>query len=172
MVFCDSLPCFAKLYSHLYRHKLFCHCILAPLRLLLLFSLEKHCCLMLKCTYEPIVYVHMKRRCQVARKSSLPEDVTRFKPCKCARIRNDGGVYRVYKYSAVKLASGNWSSDYGYLIRKIVAGEGFFPNKRYQKELAEQNHRQSTTLRAKRAIDFARICWILPALASSIIWSI
>jgi len=82
----------------------------------------------------------MKRWCQVARKSSLPEEVTRFKPCKCARIRNDNGVYRVYKYSAVKLASGEWSSDYGYLIGKIVPGEGFFPNKRYQKELAEQKH--------------------------------
>ena len=76
----------------------------------------------------------------MARKSSLPEEVTRFRSCKCARIRNDGGVYRVYKYSAVKLASGEWSSDYGYLIGKIVPGEGFFPNKRYQKELAEQKH--------------------------------
>ena len=75
----------------------------------------------------------------MARKSSLPEEVTRFKPCKCARIRNDGGVYRVYKYSAVKLSSGEWSSNYGYLIGKIIPGEGFFPNKRYQKELAEQN---------------------------------
>ena len=74
----------------------------------------------------------------MARKSSLPDEVTRFKPCKCARIRNDGGVYRVYKYSAVKLASGEWSSDYGYLIGKIIPGEGFIPNKRYQKELAEQ----------------------------------
>ena len=77
----------------------------------------------------------------MARKSSLPEEVTRFKPCKCARIRNDGGVYRVYKYSAIKLASGEWSNNYGYLIGKIVPGEGFFPNKRYQKELAEQNHK-------------------------------
>ena len=75
------------------------------------------------------------------RKSSLPEDVTRFKPCKCSRIRNDGGVYRVYKYSAVKLQSGQWSSDYGYLIGKIVPGEGFFPNKRYLKELAQQGQR-------------------------------
>ena len=70
----------------------------------------------------------------MARKSSLPEEVTRYKPCKCARIRNDGGIYRVYKYSAVKLASGEWSSDYGYLIGKIIPGEGFFPNKGYQKE--------------------------------------
>ena len=74
----------------------------------------------------------------MARKSSLPENVTCFKPCNCSRIRNDNGVYRVYKYSAVKLASGKWSSDYGYLIGKIIPGEGFFPNKRYQKELAEQ----------------------------------
>ena len=74
----------------------------------------------------------------MARKSSLPEDVTCFKPCKCTRIRKDGDIYRVYKYSAVKLASGKWSSDYGYLIGKIIPGEGFFPNKRYQKELEEQ----------------------------------
>ena len=44
----------------------------------------------------------------MARTSSLPEDVIRFKPGKCCRIRNDNGVYRVYKYSAVKLASGEW----------------------------------------------------------------
>ena len=73
----------------------------------------------------------------MTRKSSLPENVTCFKPCKCSRIRNDNGTYRVYKYRAVKLASGQWSSDYGYLIGKIVPEEGFFPNKRYQKELAE-----------------------------------
>lgn len=74
----------------------------------------------------------------MARKSALPENVTRFKPCSCSRIRNDNGTYRVYKYSAVKLASGKWSSDYGYLIGKIIPGEGFLPNKRYQKELAEK----------------------------------
>ena len=78
----------------------------------------------------------------MARKSSLPENVTRFKPCKCARIRNDNGVYRVYKYSSVKLSSGEWSSDYGYLIGKIIPGEGFFANKRYQQELAGQNREQ------------------------------
>lgn len=74
----------------------------------------------------------------MARTSSLPEDVIRFKPGKCCRIRNDNGVYRVYKYSSVKLSSGQWSNDYGYLIGKIIPGEGFFPNKRYQKELSEQ----------------------------------
>ena len=75
----------------------------------------------------------------MAYKSSLPDDVTRYIPCKCARIRNDNGTYRVYKYKAIKLQNGQWSSDYGYLIGKIVPGEGFFPNKRYQKELSEQS---------------------------------
>ena len=70
------------------------------------------------------------------RKSSIPEEILQYKPCKCTRLRDDGnGIYRVYKYSAVKLSNGNWSSDWGYLIGKIVANEGFFPNKRYQKEL-------------------------------------
>lgn len=74
----------------------------------------------------------------MSRKSSLPEDVTRYRPCKCTRIRNDAGVYHVYKYAAVKLPNGKWSNDYGYLIGKIVPGEGFFPNRRYQEELSRQ----------------------------------
>ena len=78
----------------------------------------------------------------MARKSSLPENVTNFKPCKCARIRKDGDVYRVYKYSAVKLASGQWSSDYGYLIGKIIPGEGFFPSYKQLMEVGESNYTQ------------------------------
>ncbi len=46
-------------------------------------------------------------------------------------------MYRVYKYSAVKLPSGKWSSNYGYLIGKIIPDKGFCPNKRYIKELKE-----------------------------------
>lgn len=80
----------------------------------------------------------MQRRCEMAGKSSIPEEILQYKPCKCTRIRNDNGVYRVYKYSAVKLPSGKWSSNYGYLIGKIIPGEGFCPNKRYLKELQEQ----------------------------------
>lgn len=71
----------------------------------------------------------------MARKSSVPESVLRYKPCKCCRIRNDGGTYRVYKYSALKLPSGKWSSDYGYLIGKIIPDKGFCPNKRYLREI-------------------------------------
>ena len=75
----------------------------------------------------------------MSRKSSIPEEILKYRPCKCTRIRNDGnGVYRVYKYSAIQLPGGEWSNDWGYLIGKIIAGEGFFPNKRYQKELEEQ----------------------------------
>ena len=75
----------------------------------------------------------------MARKSTIPDSVSRYKPCKCVRLRNDGnGVYRVYRYSAVKLSSGNWSSNYGSLIGKIIDGVGFFPNKKYQKELESQ----------------------------------
>ena len=74
----------------------------------------------------------------MAGKSSVPEEIKQHKPCKCCRIRNDNGTYRVYKYSSVKLPSGKWSSDYGYLIGKIVPGEGFLPNKRYLQETASQ----------------------------------
>ena len=80
------------------------------------------------CTYE-IGGVKMSR------KSSIPENVLRYKPCKCCRIRNDSGIYRVYKYSAFKLSSGKWSSNYGYLIGKIIPDKGFCPNKRYLKEI-------------------------------------
>lgn len=78
----------------------------------------------------------MVRRRTMSRKSSIPEEILQYRPCKCTRLRDDGnGVYRVYKYTATKLANGEWSNDWGYLIGKIVANEGFFPNKRYQKEL-------------------------------------
>ena len=72
----------------------------------------------------------------MGRKSSIPDEILQYRPCKCTRLRDDGnGVYRVYKYTATKLPNGEWSNDWGYLIGKIVANEGFFPNKRYQKEL-------------------------------------
>ena len=72
----------------------------------------------------------------MGRKSSIPEEIQQYRPCNCTRLRDDGnGVYRVYKYSATQLPSGKWSNDWGYLIGKIIAGEGFFPNKRYQREL-------------------------------------
>lgn len=75
----------------------------------------------------------------MARKSTIPKDILKHVPCRCCRVRNDGGgVYRVYKYSAIKLPSGKWSSDYGYLIGKILSDKGFIPNKRYLKELSEQ----------------------------------
>jgi len=74
----------------------------------------------------------------MAAKSSIPDEILQYKPGKCVRVRNDNGTYRVYKYSAIKLPSGKWSSDYGYLIGKIIPGVGFSPNKRYLKELEDQ----------------------------------
>ena len=72
------------------------------------------------------------------RKSSIPESILQYVPTKCCRVRNDNGTYRVYKYKAVKLKNGKWSSDYGYLIGKIIPEKGFVANKRYIKELEEQ----------------------------------
>ena len=71
----------------------------------------------------------------MARKSSIPDEILKHRPCKCVRLRKDGDIYRVYKYKAIKLPSGKWSNDRGYLIGKIIPGEGFSPNKRYLKEL-------------------------------------
>ena len=76
----------------------------------------------------------------MGRNSSVPEEISKFKPCACCRIRNDNGIYRVYKYNAVKLSSGKWSSDWGCLIGKIIPGKGFVPNKRYLREQANQNN--------------------------------
>ena len=42
----------------------------------------------------------------MAHKSSIPEEISQYKPCNCCRIRNDNGTYRVYKYNAVKLSNG------------------------------------------------------------------
>lgn len=84
----------------------------------------------------------MKVWSAMARKSSIPEEILRYVPCKCCRVRNDNGVYRVYKYNAVKLPSGKWSNDYGCLIGKIVPEKGFFPNKRYARELEAQGETQ------------------------------
>ena len=75
----------------------------------------------------------------MGRKSTIPDEILQYRPCKCVRLRHDGnGVYRVYKYSAVQLPSGEWSNNWGYLIGKIIANEGFIPNKRYQRELEAQ----------------------------------
>jgi len=74
----------------------------------------------------------------------IPEDVAKFKPCSSVRIRNDNGTYRVYRYHAIKLPSGKWSSNYGDLIGKIIPGVGFIPNKRYRKELGDPSSDEVT----------------------------
>lgn len=82
----------------------------------------------------------MNSEATVGRKSSIPEDILQYKPCACCRVRDDNGTYRVYKYNAVKLSNGSWSSDWGYLISLIIPGKGFSPNKRYLKEQEGKKH--------------------------------
>ena len=74
----------------------------------------------------------------MARKSTVPDEIRQHVPGKCCHIQKTNGTYYVYKYSSMKLPSGKWSRNAGYCIGKIVAGTGFCPNKRYLKELEEQ----------------------------------
>ena len=68
--------------------------------------------------------------------TKIPEDIKKYVPEPCCRIRMINGTYYVNKYQAVKLPSGKWSSSNGYAIGKIIPGEGFCPNKRYLLETA------------------------------------
>ncbi len=71
--------------------------------------------------------------------STIPEEIRNKVPCKCCRIRHDNDdVYRVYKYNSIKLPSGKWSSNYGYLIGKTLLDSGFIPSKRYLKEMKQE----------------------------------
>ena len=89
----------------------------------------------------------------MARTSLIPENVLRYKPGKCIRVRNDNGTYRVYRYTSVKLPSGKWSSSSGDLIGKIIPDVGFVPNKRYQKELdLEQKQKEADEKKAAFAL--------------------
>ena len=111
----------------------------------------------------------------MARKSSIPEEIRQHIPGKCCRIQKVNGTYYVYKYSSVKLASGKWSSDYGYCIGKILPDRGFIPNKRYLREAEEQNaaafsdsmtdvaYGQYELLRALTPDILARLCKVFPA---------
>ncbi|MCI1453638.1 MAG: hypothetical protein LKH15_11235, partial [Lachnospiraceae bacterium] len=77
---------------------------------------------------------------------TIPDNVKKYRPEKCTRIRNDNGVYRVYKYSAIKLPNGKWSSSSGYLIGKIIPDQGFSPNKRYLREQARSEGNSTTDI--------------------------
>lgn len=66
-----------------------------------------------------------------------PDNVKEYLPCKSTSARLIKGTYYVYKYTAVKLPSGKWGTDSGYVIGKIIPGKGFMPNKRYMKEQEE-----------------------------------
>lgn len=111
----------------------------------------------------------------MARKSSIPEEIRQHIPGKCCRIQKVNGTYYVYKYSSVKLPSGKWSSDYGYCIGKILPEKGFCPNKRYLRETEERNaaafsdsmtdvaYGQYELLRVLTSDILARLCKVFPA---------
>lgn len=81
---------------------------------------------------------HMNKAVSMVSKYPVPDEIKAFLPEKCTKVRNDNGVFRVYKYKAAKLASGRWGTDSGYLIGKIIPGTGFVSNKRYNAELAQK----------------------------------
>lgn len=76
-------------------------------------------------------YADMGVTFRIAKGSALPDEITRYKPCKCVRICNDHDVYRIYKYDVVKLSNSKLSSDYGYPIWKMIQGKCFISNRRY-----------------------------------------
>lgn len=111
----------------------------------------------------------MKRAVRtLSQKSPIPEEVKRFKPCKSVRIRNDNGTYRVYKYKAIKLPSGKWSNNRGVLIGKIIPGEGFLPNKRYQREFAAQEQTQVQNVQTQFSDEITDVAYGQYALLSKL----
>ena len=63
--------------------------------------------------------------------SSIPENVSKFRPGSCTEIKLISGHYYVYSYHSVKLPSGNWGKQSGKCIGSIVPDKGFVPNKNY-----------------------------------------
>ena len=68
----------------------------------------------------------------MARKSSsLPENVSKFRPGPCTEIKQISGHYYVYSYRSIKLPSGNWGKKTDKCIGTIIPDKGFVPNKNY-----------------------------------------
>ena len=59
-----------------------------------------------------------------------PDNVKEYLPCKSTSARLIKGTYYVYKYTAVKLPSGKWGTDSGYVIGKIIPGTSSGSSKR------------------------------------------
>ncbi len=67
-------------------------------------------------------------------RSSFPEEIRKFIPCSHCYLRENHGIYSVYRYDSVRLPNGRRGRNAGFLIGKIIPGEGFVPNERYLKE--------------------------------------
>ena len=64
-------------------------------------------------------------------KSSVPADISKYRPGPCTEIKLINGHYYVYMYSSTHLSSGNWGKKTGKSIGKILPDIGFVPNKNY-----------------------------------------
>ena len=64
-------------------------------------------------------------------KSSVPADISKYRPGPCTEIKLINGHYYVYMYSSAHLSSGNWGKKTGKSIGKILPEIGFVPNKNY-----------------------------------------
>ena len=64
-------------------------------------------------------------------KSSVPADISKYRPGPCTEIKLINGHYYVYMYSSAHLSSGNWGKKTGKSIGKILPDIGFVPNKNY-----------------------------------------
>ena len=63
--------------------------------------------------------------------NKIPEEIKKHRPGPCTEIKFINGHYYVYMYQAVQLPSGKWGKKTGKTIGRIVADEGFIPNKNY-----------------------------------------
>ena len=67
----------------------------------------------------------------------IPDSVSKFRPGPCTEIKEIGGHFYVYMYSAVLLPSGRWGKKTGKSIGTIIPDQGFIPNKNYPLYLEE-----------------------------------
>ncbi len=78
----------------------------------------------------------------------VPEDVGKYRPGPCTKMKTINGHYYVYvyMYNTVQLPSKKWGKKTGKSIGKIIPGIGFIPNKNYHIFLGEDSQDDITIL--------------------------
>ena len=79
-------------------------------------------------------------------KSSIPEEIKRFRPGPCTEIKLISGHYYVYMYQSLRLPSGKWGKKTGKSIGTIIPGTGFVPNRNYHLYTGEDSQDEITVL--------------------------